>query len=285
MASSCPTDEIFKASAEAALQKLDGGIEAFCRAVTKSSEDVSALVSASKDESSNIKEIKDLDKQLAGYKKPLECDRKKLVAEQVRSAKGIYNAKKKHMVGANAVVMEAQGPAVSDPRAQMLDEVITQVGLKTGGCMLEAKQGVAPFHDASKVANEPTAADQLLELSYMRSTRKALEARVHGEGWCQAKFMEDAKGRKMLRILKSHYDPVSFTRLALPKLEWAEKVYNFTMYAYAANFIQATIGHMCKMHARVGLVGTHYVFGIPYTAIPGADFNAKRVLLISIGKG
>ena len=94
-------------------------------------------------------------------------------------------------------------------------------------------------------------------------------------------MLEDAKGRKVEKLLKASFDPTLFTRQALPQQEWAPSVCQVQLCGMRPHSIQYGGTHFGCMECWLVVSGSETVFCLPPAVIPGSDFAQKRVYLQS----
>ena len=268
------SDEIFKSAAQEAASNMSEGIAKLKVDLEGIGGKLKRMVSAVK--GSDVETLKRLEKDLKGPAKDIEGAKKKHMTAAIRQAKGLIAAKKKGKKGEPKAVIQI--PNATPPRITML---LTLEGCgKPTGSLLQAKSGECAHVGSSlKAGGDPVAG--FFELSFARSAKKGLEKHCETSSWGVTPYIDDAKGKKVIRVLKEHFDHMCFSRHPLPKIEWCKKIYVTELYMTASNFVQTLMTHMCSMEARLCLEGEALLFCYPASSLPGSDLYQKRHYLNS----
>ena len=82
--------------------------------------------------------------------------------------------------------------------------------------------------------------------------------------------------KKVKNLLKKFVDPMLLTRLPLPGVPWASKVYDPQFFAYRPKYLHVGLSHFGCMDVRVFAGGECIIAGIALASLDGASMKEKR---------
>ena len=82
--------------------------------------------------------------------------------------------------------------------------------------------------------------------------------------------------------MKKAFDPILFSKLALPDAEWTSKVYQPTFMGYNQGFTMAVLNPFGCMQTRLLFSGSEILIGVPLSQNPPKTIKATRKEMASL---
>ena len=146
------------------------------------------------------------------------------------------------------------------------------------GSLFEAKAGLRA---AVVVPRKDVVAD-IEKCTFTKSTLKKLKVHLKNNGWGIFAVDDAAKRKRYEKILCDSTDPSLFTKLSLPNVDWAAKIFRFEFVGMQKLFSMPMFPHFGLMEARLCIQGSETIMGMRTDSCPGEDLNTKRQWLASV---
>jgi len=216
-------------------------------------------------------------------KKSLSAIGKKLTKEAVKSWRAAVRTTttsiESHKRGTALSRTEAVAPGDAPVRYRALLAVTGSLPITSAG--FEAKAGIKACLVPPKAHADVV--EILGKVPFIKQASKRLTDFLKKEALCVINVESDAKGKKLLKTLKTHFDSIFFTALMTPNEAWAEHIYSVQVYGSRKHSITTGPAAFCCTECRLVLTGSETVIGLPDGDVPGSDFLSKRNWLDAAG--
>jgi len=174
--------------------------------------------------------------------------------------------------------LPVQSAVPRSPLNAVMEAMADVEGFEMSTCVYEAKAGIKAAELIPVGNKEPV--NTLAKCTAVKSLLKdvRLSLKTTGARWTHAPFnTQTPNGKKVQAIIRRSYDGQSTTRMVLPDLDWAHKLYSPDLVVENPGNCTVGMGHNCCAEGRLYLESEkHIVIGIPYNTVPGTTMSEKR---------
>ena len=217
--------------------------------------------------------------------------RKGFKADRVRSWASLMGSTKKYLTSVSKQKTKKQ------PGAARAEEAVTAPAapiIAVGNALFESHGDIMMCSKSIFEAKCGVRAAELAclsnknlyaELSASNFVKKAMKDLVThlantGKQWSHYVFEESGpNGKRVNSMIKKSLNPQVRTKLVLPDLDWGKRIFAPDLVGGAAGAASISPSQFCMTEARVVLLGSQLVFGMPIDKINGDNAAEKRACL------
>ena len=166
------------------------------------------------------------------------------------------------------------------PMAAIVDAILRDGPINISPSMYEAKLGIklAQFKSLPQRRRATVFAEDARKMQAIKTAVKASELQLKrmGTNHISAPFSNAGHLKKTEKLMREGLDAQCISRLVLPEEPWAKRIYEPEVYCTTPAFLNIFTTNNCVAECRIVLKGIEAIVGIPYQAVPGANFRDKR---------
>ena len=198
----------------------------------------------------------------------------KLFRNAMRSAQATISSSTRKRK-ADTTTQELERASVAEKPAQLiLYESAMFDGLAPPGSGYEAKAG----HRVGLVPAKRSidAVSDIKKLPAWKSASKRIEEALCSKTNVVIPVVEDAKNRRITKVLRLAWDSTYMEVSALPEEDWAPQIYQKQFFGLSKNNYFINLPPFASIEARLCLQGSETIFGVRRETCPGSDLKEQR---------